>query len=150
MSFFEYIRHLQKYLHSIRHLVDDNTDLLVVDVKFPSSWDIQKFLTPEEIPNVKRQKYDSTSINVYTFYAKMQETDVNDMYDRIIYVIDRNVEEEKKQRLLQEKIQELKERFDSLSLEELSQITFKTKEEESDGPTEKEFATTTESGTAGK
>jgi hypothetical protein len=130
MTFFKYIQYIQKYLHSIRFATDNGKRLLVIDMKFPAKWEVYKHLGPEELVNVLEQNYKDTSIKFLSFFAIYNEDEVSDLYDRIIRIIDKCIEEEKKAELLTQKIEELKNKFNELTLEDLESLVFKTKEDE--------------------
>jgi hypothetical protein len=129
MSFYEYIKHLQKYLHSIRHLTDNGKEVFAIDMKFPARWNVLKHCSTTELAQVKEQKKDEHHSYI-TFFSISNESGINETYDRVIFVIDKCIEEEKKAELLNQKIKELKEKFNELSLDELQQLVFKTKEDE--------------------
>jgi hypothetical protein len=128
---YTYFQPIQKYLHSIRVVTEETKQILAFDMKFPVRWDIAKQLTPQELINIKEQKL-TEQVRYITFFCLYNEQNVNDAFDRIIYVIDKSIEEEKKQELLNKKIQELKDKFNELSLDDLQQLVFKTKTDEAE------------------
>lgn len=130
MSIFEYLQYIHKYLHGIRKLTDNNRKLFAFDMKFPAKWDILKHLSQEEMAYVVEQDYKDEKIKFYTFFSTFTEQEVNDNYDRIIRIIDKSIEEEKKKELMNKKIQELQSKFNELSVEDLENLVFKTKPDE--------------------
>jgi hypothetical protein len=130
MTIFAYLQYIHKYLHSVRNITDNGKKLFAFDMKFPAKWDIYKYLSDQELIHVKEQEVKDSTVKFYTFFSQFIETEVNDNYDRIIHIIDKCVEEEKKLELMNQKIQELKSKFNELSLEDLESLVFKTKEDE--------------------
>lgn len=130
MTFFNYIEPLYKYLHSVRNIFENNKNLLVIDVKFPGEWEVDKFLSVQEKSSVKLQK--GGEVKLYSFFTVYTEQGVNDLYEIVINIINKNIEEEKKRELLDKKvkelkkvlenqIQELKNKFEVLPFEELQE-----------------------------
>jgi hypothetical protein len=128
ITFYDYIQPIFHYLHSIRKINEPNKKVITFDMKFPIKWLVKEHI--EESENIFLKLQDSTvDVNLFSFVGEFNEDMVNKIFDRIIYIIDKNIEIEKKQELLQQKISELQNRFNNMSLEELKQLKFTTHEE---------------------
>lgn len=93
-------------------------NLSVVDTFFKEGWLLPKSddVGNEPVPE---------KANYYMLYPKDEEVGVDEMLDYVAYVINVNVEREKKIELLQIKIKELKEIFSKSSLKKCETLTFK-------------------------
>lgn len=113
MKFSEQILPLSKYLLSIRMVIKDQLMVFVIDLKMPPKWDIMKFLsTPEEKASVTLQKNSGDDEKIYSFFTTYSPEAVDELYNRVVSVINKSLEEEKKRKLFGEKLQELKKSFD--------------------------------------
>lgn len=134
MNFFIYIEPLSPYLVSIRKAVLEGNDIFTIDLRFPLKWEYSKYIGIDQHPNLspigmrfKVQTEDKEAGNrVITFFSAFLEFDINQLFEKVIYVIDKNIEHEKKMELLNKKIQELKVQFDQLSLEQLEGLKFQS------------------------
>ena len=110
---FDYLKKIGPYFFQLRKL----EDYLVFDVLFPSSWKLPKrFIQEDKFINNGETDKEELSLSFITDFT---ESGVDLMYQNIIGIINFNIEREEKERLLDEKIGELKKLFDSQKLENL-------------------------------
>jgi hypothetical protein len=125
------INSLKPYVSGIRF----EGEFTVVNVTLEPSW---------EVPNntndyISIEKDDSTP-NSYLFYTQNEKITIDDILEYVQVIINLNIEREEKQKLLVEKINQLKKLFlGDLSLEELKTITFKVNGENKSLDKEEDF-----------
>jgi uncharacterized membrane protein YgaE (UPF0421/DUF939 family) len=129
ITFFDYIEPLYNYLHSIRTIKEQGRKLVSFDIKLPLSWEVEGHLDEEEAITVKLQNANN-EVNLYSFIKEFNADNVNMVFDRIIYILDKNIEQERKQELLNKYIEDLKSKVNEMSLSELEQLKISTNEEE--------------------
>ena len=115
----ETLNSLQPHLIGIRYL--DGT--VLVDVVLKNGWTII------EATGIKAVKGDE-SLNYYMFYSESPNIELDDLLAHVRKIINLNIEKEKKQELLNNKIIELKKLFRQTDLKQLSKLRFTFDEEE--------------------
>lgn len=97
--------------------VEMYNDALIVKVVMPSKWKV--FGTEDE--KIKVAPSDSVE-GEYFFYANINESSYDEMFDVVEYVIKTNLEMGLKMELLKDKINELKEIFSNTEYDKLKSI----------------------------
>lgn len=110
---------LRPYFHSLRE-IKNNVSL---DIKLPISWEINYSIDQFPSTNFKEQDKNETT-KLISFIADNTENGYNDAFNFAKHVIIFNIEKEKKQHLLEEKIKELKKLFQEKDLELLENLKF--------------------------
>jgi hypothetical protein len=118
MSIFEELRILFPYLQSVRKL----KTYLSFDINFPDSWKLPKKYVNEK--SVIENEATLPNTRSFSFVAEFNENSTNEIIDSIKNVIAYNKEREEKDRLFQNKVNELKMIFEKQSLNKLQALTF--------------------------
>ena len=113
---FETIKTLRPYFYSIRE-IEDNVSL---DMKFPVRW---KTEYQDDAVNIIAQDKNE-KVNLVSFVTPATKEGYESVINIAQAIIKFNQEEEEKEKLFQQKINELKELFKSESLDKLKEITF--------------------------
>lgn len=115
----DYISKIGEYFEGIERY----NDALIVRVKLPERWGVYpssderiKVVPSEEVPNE------------YYYYGSSNDVNLEDIFQLIIETIQMNKDVLLKIELLKEKVQELKELFDTKPLEELKTLKFVTEQ----------------------
>lgn len=112
------------YLVSIRKL----KTYLSIDIEFPNTWKIPKRFVEEdkimENPKVNDNK------RFFSFVSEFSQVEVDKTTQNIRNIISYNKEIELKEKLLKQKIDELKKIFESKNLENLQNLKFELFEEQ--------------------
>lgn len=117
------LKDIFEYLVSVRKL----KNYLSIDIEFPLSWKIPKrFAQEDQIIENKRLNEDS---RFFSFVCEFDESLVDKSVENIKNIIAYNKEIELKERLLKQKIDELKRIFESKKLENLQTLKFELLEE---------------------
>ena len=112
-----------QFLISVRKL---NT-YISIDVEFPLTWKIPKrFVQEDKI--IENQKVNDNA-RFFSFVSEFNEIILNQTVENIKNIISYNREIEMKERLLKQKIDELKRIFESENLEHLQTLKFELLEE---------------------
>lgn len=117
MSFYREIENVVDYLISIRKL----EKYFSFDVVFPGSWSVLKSHVDETKTVFTKNEEKGKHVS---FVSELDEKDVTETIERIQSIIKYNKEREEKQRLFQEKVNELKNLFEKESLDELKNLKF--------------------------
>jgi hypothetical protein len=106
------------YLISIRKL----ENYLSLDIEFPSTWKLpKKFVNPESTVELASTKPD---LRCFSFAVQFDEKQIKQIFDNVIGIISWNKERELKEKLLQDKFNELKTMFEKNSLDSLKNLQF--------------------------
>ena len=115
MSFYKEIEDLVDYIHSIRKL----KTYFSFDIDFPSNWTILKTHIDESKTVINKTDKESKSVS---FVSEITDDGVSDTIIRIRKIVEYNKEKEEKQRLFNEKVNELKGLFEKQDLKELKHL----------------------------
>ena len=115
MSFYKEIEDLVDYIHSVRKL----KKYFSFDIDFPPAWTILKTHIDEEKVVINKTDKDSKSIS---FVSEITDEGITDTISRIRKIVEYNKEKEEKQRLFNEKVNELKGLFEKQDLKELKHL----------------------------
>ena len=111
------------YLVSVRKL----KNYLSIDIEFPTHWKIPKrFVDEDKI--MENQKMNENK-RFFSFVVDFSETNLDKTIDNIKKIIAYNKEIELKEKLLKQKIEELKKIFEKKDLENLQNLKFELIEE---------------------
>lgn len=136
MSLFKEFEELFPYLISVRKL----KSYLSFDVEFPETWKFpKKYVNEEKVVETSKVK---TGLRNFSFVSEFDENSVNELIENIKNVIKYNKEREEKERLFENKVNELKKIFEHQNLKNLqdlkfeltSKITLEDDEEETTDP----------------
>lgn len=110
------ISELRPYFHSLREF---NTDVSL-DVKLPVLWNITPVL--KDYPNVRVKEQDKNDkTKLISYISANNAPGYNEVFKCVNSVISFNLDREKKEQLLEEKINELKKSFDD-KMNELKKV----------------------------
>ena len=118
MSLYKDISQLYPYIISIRKL----KTYLSFDVSFPNTWKLPKKYVPENSAvEIESAQPNERSIS---FVSEFNEESVDKTTLNIVRIIQYNKEREEKERLLQDKVNELKNIFEKQDLTTLKSLQF--------------------------
>jgi len=120
------LKDIFQYLVSVRKL----KKYLSIDIEFPSNWKIpKKFVQEDKI--VENEKV-TDGTRFFSFVSEFDEKILNTTVNNIKNIIAYNKEIENKEKLLKQKIDELKKIFETENLENLQSLKFDILEEKLD------------------
>ena len=120
------LKDIFEYLVSVRKL----KNYLTVDIEFPNHWKIPKrFVQEDKI--VENDKVNE-GFRFFSFVSEFDEKQLNKTVDNIKNIVAYNKEIELKEKLLKQKIDELKKIFESEKLDNLQSLKFDILEEKLD------------------
>ncbi len=118
MKMFDFLNKIGEYFSQIRRL----ETYLVFDLLFPNSWKIPKrFVQEDKFLNNGETEDGKLALS---FICDFTSKDVEQIYENIIGIINFNLEREEKERLFDQKVNELKTLFDSQKLDSLKELKF--------------------------
>lgn len=123
MNFFEIIKFLFPYLHSIRKL----KDYVSIDLVFPKGWEFPNEYI-EKVQVVQNDKHVGEG-TFLSFVCSLNET-MDHTLPVIFELINHNLEREEKERLLKQKVVELKQMFQNHTLDDLKNLIIDLKSNE--------------------
>ena len=120
------LKDIFQYLISVRKL----KQYLTIDIEFPNQWKIpKKFVQEDKI--VENEKV-TDGYRFFSFVSELDERQLNVTVQNIKNIIAYNKEIEMKEKLLKQKIDELKKVFESENLDKLQSLKFDILEEKID------------------
>jgi hypothetical protein len=121
MSLYKEFSTLLPYIQSVRKL----KNYLSFDVSFPKTWKLPKKYVEED----KILEQESTTIDnrFFSFVSEITEDGVESTSKNIQSIIRYNLEREEKERLFQNKVDELKHIFEKQNLKNLKSLQFEIK-----------------------
>lgn len=123
MSLYKEFSSLLPYLQSVRKL----ESYLSFDVSFPKNWKLLKRFVDEE--KVMEQPSKIENERMFSFVTEITEESVGLITQNIKGIINYNLELEEKERLFQNKVEELKTIFEKSNLNNLKGLSFEIKPE---------------------
>ena len=117
MVYSEFINKTSRYLKSVRIL----KNYVSLDMIFPSTWVMLKKM-PDGIEIVQTETQDSGMVS--SFVCENKEDLLNKVEEVFNNIVKTNIEREEKERLFNEKVNELKTLFDSQKLDLLKELKF--------------------------
>ncbi len=124
MSLYKEFSSLLPYIQSVRKL----ENYLSFDVSFPSSWKLPKKYVDEE--KVMEQSSKIENHRFFSFVSEISEENVGLISDNLKNIIRYNLELEEKDKLFQNKVNELKLIFEKQNLINLKELSFEMKPKE--------------------
>lgn len=112
-----------QYLVSVRKL----KTYISIDIEFPQSWKIPKRFVQEDKIIENQKVHDENRF--FSFVSEFNEIILNQTVENIKKIISYNKEIEMKEKLLKQKIDELKKIFETKNLENLQSLKFELLEE---------------------
>jgi hypothetical protein len=123
MGLYSDIEEIFEYLISVRKL----KTYLSFDIELPNTWKIPKrFASEDKVVEIQSKTENRRS---FSFVSEFDEGNVDKTVENIKRIISYNKEIELKERLLQQKIQELKQIFEKTDLDNLQSLKFEIIEE---------------------
>ena len=120
------LKDIFQFLVSVRKL----KNYLTIDIEFPNHWKIPKrFVQEDKI--VENDKVNE-GFRFFSFVSEFDEKQLNKTVDNIKNIVAYNKEIELKEKLLKQKIDELKKIFESEKLDNLQSLKFDILEEKLD------------------
>jgi hypothetical protein len=117
------LKDIFEYLVSVRKL----KTYLSIDIEFPITWKIPKRFVQED--KIVENPKNNDNNRFFSFVSEFDESNLNLTVNNIKNIIHYNKEIELKERLLKQKIDELKKIFESKKLENLKTLKFELFEE---------------------
>ncbi len=114
---FENIKTLRPHFHSLRE-VQDNVSL---DIKLPLTWKYDDVVKPYSSITIKIQDKNE-KFNLISLIAQATQNGYDVVFACANEIVNKNKEEEEKQRLFQQKVKELQQLFQNESLDKLKDI----------------------------
>ena len=111
------------YLVSVRKL----KNYLSIDIEFPISWKIPKRFVEED--KIMENEKVTDNKRFFSFVSEFNEKTLDSTISNVKNIISYNKEIELKEKLLKQKIEELKKIFESKNLENLQNLKFELLEE---------------------
>ena len=121
MSLYKEFSSLLPYLQSVRKL----ENYLSFDVSFPTTWKLPKKYVDEE--KVMEQSSKVENHRFFSFVSEISEESVGVISDNLKNIIRYNLELEEKDKLFQNKVNELKSIFEKQNLNNLKDLSFEMK-----------------------
>jgi len=121
MSLYKEFSSLLPYLQSVRKL----ENYLSFDVSFQTTWKLPKKYVDEE--KVMEQTSKVENHRFFSFVSEISEESVGIISDNLKNIIRYNLELEEKDRLFQNKVNELKSIFEKQNLNNLKDLSFEMK-----------------------
>ena len=121
MSIYKEILPILNYVHQIRRV----ENFLIFDVLFPNTWKLpKKFINEDKFVN---QGANDENLILLWFVSDINDVEIEKTKNNIIGIINYNLEREEKEKLLENKITELKNIFEKQSLDSLKNLKFDIK-----------------------
>jgi cysteinyl-tRNA synthetase len=121
MSLYKEFSALFPYLQSVRKI----KNFLSFDVSFPKTWKLPKRYVEED--KVMEQQSTNIEERLFSFVSEINEIEIEKCSTNILHIISYNREREDKERLFNEKVEELKQVFEKQSLKNLQALKFDIK-----------------------
>jgi hypothetical protein len=122
MSLYREFSTLLPYIQSVRKL----KEFLSFDISFPSTWKLPKKFVRED--RVVEQESKIPNERMISFVSEISEEDVETTYKNIQSIIKYNLDREEKERLFNDKVNELKSLFEKQNLTNLKGLEFQIKQ----------------------
>ena len=120
------LKDIFQFLVSVRKL----KTYLTIDIEFPSNWKIpKKYVIEDKI--VENEKLNE-NYRFFSFVTEFNEVEMNQTVSNIKKIVSYNKEIEMKEKLLKQKIDELKRIFEKENLDNLQSLKFDILEEKLD------------------
>jgi hypothetical protein len=121
MNLYQEISEILPYFQSIRKL----KNYLSIDVQIPNTWKLPKKYVEED--KVVEQENGTSNFRLISFVCEINEESVEKNKNNLLNIIKYNLEREEKEKLFEEKVNELKMVFEKQPLESLQNLKFQVK-----------------------
>lgn len=121
MSLYKEFSTLLPYIQSVRKL----KNYLSFDISFPKTWKLPKKFVEED--KILEQESSTIDNRFFSFVSEITEEGVESTTKNIQNIIKYNLEREEKERLFQNKVDELKHIFEKQNLKNLKSLQFEIK-----------------------
>lgn len=118
---FQEFNMLFPYIQSVRKL----KNYLTFDIEFPDTWKLPKKFVDEK--SVIENSTSNPNVRLFSFISEFNQNSVDLQIENIKNIISYNKEREEKDRLFQQKIDELKHIFEKQKLNDLHGLKFEIK-----------------------
>ena len=122
MSLYKEFSTLFPYIQSVRKI----ETYLSFDISFPNTWKIPKKYVDET--KIMEQQSSTPNERLFSYVSEFNESDVERVYQNICNIIKYNKEREEKDKLFEDKVNELKVIFEKQNLEKLKSLNFQINE----------------------
>lgn len=122
MSLFTEFNILFPYLQSVRKI----KTYLSFDIQFPDTWKLPKKYVDEK--SLVENDRTVPGFRLFSFVSEFNETSIDKLVDNIKNIINYNKEREEKDKLFQNKVNELKMIFEKQTLNDLQALKFEITE----------------------
>lgn len=120
MIYFEFLTKVSVYLKSLRVL----KNFVSFDMLFPIGWSLPKNIVDEiQLINNKVTE-EGVEYNLLSFVTENKKENIDKIEHSIEFIIKKNIEREEKDKLFQNKIEELKNIFENQELNNLMSLRF--------------------------
>jgi hypothetical protein len=124
MSLYREFSTLLPYIQSVRKL----KEFLSFDISFPNTWKLPKKFIRED--RAVEQESKIPNERMISFVSEISEEDVETTYKNIQSIIKYNLDREEKERLFNDKVNELKVLFEKQNLTNLKGLEFQIKQQQ--------------------
>jgi hypothetical protein len=121
MSLYKEFSTLLPYIQSVRKI----KTYLSFDVSFPKTWRLPKKFVQED--KVMEQTSSAPDERLFSFVCEISEESIENTSSNLQNIIKYNLEREEKEKLFENKVNELKEIFDKQNLNNLKNLKFDIK-----------------------
>jgi len=121
MSLYKEFSTLLPYIQSVRKI----KTYLSFDVSFPKTWRLPKKFVQED--KVMEQTSPAPDERLFSFVCEISEESIENTSSNLQNIIKYNLEREEKEKLFENKVNELKEIFDKQNLNNLKNLKFDIK-----------------------
>ena len=118
MSIYKEYNDLYPYIQSVRKL----KNYLSFDMSFPRTWKLPKKYVKED--SVIENESSDKSYRLISFVSQFEEESINNIAENIKNIIKYNKELEAKEKLFNDKVNELKSLFEKQNLQSLNELKF--------------------------
>lgn len=118
MSIYKEFNDLYPYIQSVRKL----KNYLSFDMSFPRTWKLPKKYVKED--SVIENESSDKSYRLISFVSQFEEESINNIAENIKNIIKYNKELEAKEKLFNDKVNELKSLFEKQNLQSLNELKF--------------------------
>lgn len=118
MSLYKEFSTLFPYIQSVRKI----ETYLSFDISFPTTWKIPKKYVDET--KIMEQQSSIPNERLFSYVSEFSESEIERVYQNICSIIKYNKEREEKDKLFEDKVNELKKIFEKQNLDKLKGLNF--------------------------
>lgn len=117
---FEIVQPLRPYFHSLRE-IKQNVSL---DIKLPVNWKYEKIVQVYKTIQIKVQDKNDKTVLISVISTATEEG-YDTVFNCVREIVNKNIEEEKKRKLFDDKVREMRAMFEEMDLEQLQNLKIK-------------------------